>query len=610
MVSHFPVQIQPLPADGFPNDIRNTLISRLNAREITITLRIASAKILYQKIGAFACRLNLASHATSCLLATALCSLIFLLSAVNVLKDNVALYHDAVWDFIPAVAMIRSESIEHSYEVGIFHHRIPIVTSPYSGALKTWILAPIIKLLPLSPGRILTINVLFGFLYLLALYWALLPLAGKIWASIAFLVPFVDTNFLITAPVDAGIDLTQYIFIALALGTFSRFTSTREMKHYSATFFMCGCILAQKLTALPVVIGILFVLILVSFKQFLENVRTGAVKRAVRSYILIPAVLFIAPLMFQIYYFWQRGFSGLKASTADGTFRPYFAALRFNFIFFFTSFDGWDWYRRLTLDARDEMVMAPYLAILGLSIIALSLVIYFLSSKGRRTGRDSALSLLIGSVSFLIYPAFRGLYRPWHFYILEPLFLFCLFLASRHLLDWSAGRLKYLVRIAVCAIAVFLISISTWHSSYVMRQYGSRKGVCIASTAFYDLYHSILRSHIIQVYAINYSIGYPIYVLSKGEVRVDDLAFAQLTPEKVKELIWNVKQDPDAAIVYRHCGCRDSEPQWVGWLNRDAELPAFIKSLGNEAGEIGAVRFWDNRQTEFVVISQKGRPII
>ena len=540
-------------------------------------------------------------------LAIGLCSLIFLLSAVNALKDNVAIYHDAVWDFIPAVAMIRSESVAHDYEVRVFHHRIPIVSSPYSGALKIWSLAPIVKFLPLSPRRILTLNTLFGFIYLLALYWALLPLIGKRWASVAFLVPFVDTNFLITAPVDAGIDLTQYIFIALALGTFFRFTSTHELKYYRATCFVCGCLLAQKLTAFPVAIGIFSVLLFVSFQKFLENMRTGAIRRAVKSYILIPAALFIIPLLFHIFYFWRHGFTALKESTADGILKPYFTALGFNFSFFFTSFDGWDWYRRLTLDARREMIMTPYLAIFGLSIIALSLAIYLLSRRERGAGRNSALSLLIGSVSFLIYPAFRGLYRPWHFYILEPLFLFCFVLACRHLLVWAGARLKHFVRVAVCIIAVFLISVTTWHSTYVLKQYGSRKGICIASPAFYDLYGSIMQSHIKRVYAINYSIAYPIYVLSKGEVRVDDLAWTQLSPAKVEELIRDLKQDPDAAIVYRYCGCRDSEPQWVDWLNRDTELPAFIKSLGNEAGEIDTVRFQDNRQTEFVMIRQKGR---
>lgn len=146
----------------------------------------------------------------------------------------------------------------------------------------------------------MALNVLFGFIYLLALYWALLPLVGKNWAFIAFLIPFVDTNFLIAAPVDTGLDATQYIFIALALGTFWGFTSTRELKYYRATCFVCDCLLAQKLNALPVAIGFLGVLILVSFKQFLEYMRTGTIGRAAKSYVLIPAALFIVPLLYQL----------------------------------------------------------------------------------------------------------------------------------------------------------------------------------------------------------------------------------------------------------------------------------------------------------------------
>jgi hypothetical protein len=535
----------------------------------------------------------------------ALCSLLLFLGAVDVFEHNVALYHDAVWDFIPAVAMIRAESLRSDFEVKVFHRPVPILSSPYSGALKIWLLAPMVKLLPLSPHLILVLNVLFGLLYLLALYWALLPLAGKIWASAVLAIPFVDTNFLITVPVDTGITLTQYIFIALALGAFFRFASDPKLKYHRVAYFLCGCILAQKLTALPVVISIVFVLTVVAFNRFLEAVRVGTIRRAITSYFLIPAALFTAPLFLQIYYFSRHGFAGLNESTAGGKWMPYFAAIRSNFAFFFTSFDGWDWYRRLTLDDRPEMIKTPFLAIFGLSIIAFSLAVYSLSHRGRRSGRDSALCFAIGSIGFLLYPAFRGLYRPWHFYILEPLFLCCSVLASRHLVDWSGERFKYVSRAVVCAVLIFLISASTWHSIDVLKQFSSRKGVCLASPAFYNLYDSILRSKVKLVYAINYSMAYPIYVLSKGTVRVDEVAWTQLTPDKMEGLIRNVRTDPEAVIVYRYCGCKNSEPAWVEWLNRETELPAFIKRLGSEAGGLSTVRFRDDRQTEFVLISQK-----
>jgi hypothetical protein len=539
----------------------------------------------------------------------ALCAFIFFLNAVEVFKNNVALYHDAVWDFIPAVAFARFESVARSYEVKIFKHPIPIQSSPYSGALKIWLLTPIVKLLPVTPSVVLITNVLFGLIYLLALYWALLPLAGKIWSAVAFAIPFLDTNFLITVPVDAGIDLTQYIFIALALGACVRFVSEFKMKHYRLTWFLCGCLLAQKLTALPIAIGIMCVLIAISFSRFMESVRADSFRKAIKSYFLIPVALFIVPLLCQIYYFQRHGFAELNDATADGTRPPFLEAIRWNFSFFCTSFDGWDWYRRMTLDDRQELIKTPYLAIFGLSIIALALVIYLFYRNGRKIGKEFAASFAIAAISFLFYPAFRGLYRPWHLYILTPLFLFCFVLASRSLLMWAGGKFKYPARGIICAVFIFLVSVSTWHSLDILKQIRSYNGICISSPAFYNLYDSIVRSKIKKIYAINYSIAYPIYVLSKGAIGVDDLAWTPMTPDKMDELVRNVQRDPDSVIVYRNCGCKNSEPQWIEWINRENELPAVIKRFGNESNGFRTARFQDKRQTEYVVFSQKDRPI-
>jgi hypothetical protein len=143
----------------------------------------------------------------------------------------------------------------------------------------------------------------------------------------------------------------------------------------------------------------------------------------------------------------------------------------------------------------------------------------------------------------------------------------------------------------------------------ILNQFRSWKGVCISSPAFYNLYDSIVRSKIKTVYAINYSIAYPIYVLSKGAIRVDDLAFAPITSDKLEELVRNVQADPDSVIIYRNCGCKNSEPQWVEWLNRENELPAVIKRMEDGSNGFRAARFQDKRQTEYVVISQKNRLI-
>jgi len=535
-----------------------------------------------------------------------LCSLVFFLGAVEVFNSSVAVYHDAMWDFIPAVAMIRGESLARPFEIRCFHDPIPILTTPYSGALKVWLLAPLVKILPLSPRVILILNVLFGLIYLMALYWALVPLVGRIWASAVLALPFLDTNFLITVPVDTGISLIQYILISLTAGALFRYVSDPQLKHMWAAYFLGGCVLSQKLTALPIVIGLVIVLAAVSVRRFLETVRTGAVRRAVVSYLLTPVALFITPLVLHIYYFWWHGFAELKESTAQGAWRPYFTAIASNFAYFFTSFDGWDWYRRLTLDDRTDLIKTPYLAIFALSIIALSLAVYLFSRKGRATGRNSALCLAPCTLGFLLYPAFRGLYRPRHLMVLGPLFLCSFIVAAHHIVTWAGERFRGLARGAAISVLVFLVSTSTLQSFEVLKRLGSRKGICVTSPAFYGLYDSIARSKVRFVYAINYSMAYPIYVLSKGAVHVVDLAWADLSDERVEELIRNVKRDADTVIIYRYCACKASEPTWIEWLNREAELPGFIKRLANR--ELSTVRYRDDRQTEFVLVSQKAVP--
>ena len=543
-------------------------------------------------------------------LALALSSALLFRDTVHIFETNVGLYHDALWDFIPAVAMVRNESIARNYEVRNFHRYVPIVTSPYSGATKVWALAPVVRIFPMTPRVIITTNVILGFLYLLALYWALVPLVGRIWASAAFAVPFVDTNFLITTPIDVGITITQYIFVSLALGAFFRYVSNPQLKYYRAACFLFGCVLAQKLTAFPIVIALMVVLTLVAFQHFMEAVRESKVWRAISSYFLVPAALFLAPLVFQIMYFVRHGFSDLKANTADGSWVPFFPAIRNNFAFFFTLFDGWDSYRRLTLDDRRELIQTPYLAIFGLAVIALSLAIYFLSRKERKNGRNSALCFAVGALGFLLFPAFRGLYRPWHFFVLVPLFVCCVVTASCHVFRWLGGR-RYAVfpRAVLGATLIFVVAASSSQGLELLKELRSHKGVCISSPAFYDLYNSILRSKVKRVYAVNYSIAFPIYVFSKGRIRVVELAWTQLTADRTEDLIRKVKADPDSVIAYRQCGCKQSEPAWVEWLNRESELPGFIKRLGQEGGELNTVRFHDARQTEFFLVSRKGRPI-
>ncbi len=542
------------------------------------------------------------------LLSGAMCLLAgtLLVYAAQVVAANMALYHDAVWDFGPAVGLIRGDSLTSSQEVRIFGHPVPIMSSPYSGAYKIWALAPLIKILGTSPRTIVTLNALFGLLYLLALYWALRPLVGPGWAAAAFVVPFVDTNLLLTVPVDVGITLTQYIFISLSFGAFARYLRDPQPKHYRMIWFLGGCILAQKLTALPVVAGIMIATVAVSFRQFVAIVRAQGIPRAVGAWIGLPAALVAIPVLPDIYYFYRNGFADLFSSTA-AAWEPFTKATAFNFKFFISMFDGWDWYSRIIADTGPELAQKPILAVFGLSAMACFLALCAVSSRKRRDAADGLILTCAVAIGFLLYPAFRGLNRPWHLYVLAPGFYCCAIVSLRHLANWAGekGGFAVAVRVGLSLVGVGCLLMSSAHSRTLIKEIEKRKGECIASPIFYEMYGRMRASHVDFVYAVNYSLGYPVYVLSEGTIQVDDLAWTPLTPEKTGEMLRRIKGDPDAVIAYRQCQCKDLDPQWVHWLNRDAELPAFIKSIESDPG-LSVTRFRDARETELVVVRRAG----
>jgi hypothetical protein len=101
--------------------------------------------------------------------------------------------------------------------------------------------------------------------------------------------------------------------------------------------------------------------------------------------------------------------------------------------------------------------------------------------------------------------------------------------------------------------------------------------VCITSPAVNDLYSALNASKVKIGYAINYSIAGPVYVLSEGVIRLEDLAWTALTQEKMNEMFRTIQADSGTGIVYRYCGCEEGDTDWIKWLNRSPEIFGFIK---------------------------------
>jgi hypothetical protein len=534
-----------------------------------------------------------------------LLSSLIMVQAIVIYGKDIGLFDDAMWDFTPAVGMLNGAHRSVGQEINILGYPLPIVSGPYSGALKIWILAPMLMLLGTIPHVVLALNVLFGFAYLLALYWALLPAVGRAWASLVFLIPLIDTNYLITTPLDDGIFLVQYIFISLSMGALLRYLSSNRLKYYYLAWLFNGLLLAQKLTAIPIVASLAATAGVLSCREFLRTARARQWSRAVTRFLVIPAALFLVPMVPQIAYFIKSGFGPLHAMTADASKLPYLTGLSHGLSFFTRMFDGADWFHRVTVGSMSGVPTPPILAAFGITVIVCSFLIYLAVADSRKGGRYMLVCLGVTVGSILLYPTVRGLYRPWHYYVLAPVFFCAVVAASAHCASFcriKCGRYAAAVFAVLFVAAASGVVLGSLHGIRVLRGIESLRGACVDSPAINDFYRTIAASNIRTVYAVNYSLANPIYLFSKGTIRAENLAWTELTGDKIEELFRKIKLHPEAAVVYRYCRDKSVETQWIQWLNREPEIYQLFRKLESEEGNVSLVRCVDARQTEFVLI--------
>ena len=556
--------------------------------------------------------MNEAANRLSKVLPFVLClaALLFMLLSARVLIRNIGVFHDELWDAIPAAAMIRAEPRLAAQELQIGGYPLPLVTGPYQGALKTWVLAPLMLLLGSSPALLRALNVLFCMIYLAVLYRALLPVVDRTWASLIFLAPLLDTNLLITAPMDMGPMLFQCIFASLTAGALFHYMSSSRLKHCWLAWFFCGCTLAQKLTSVPIVISISIAVCVLSCRHFLRTVRETGLVRAAGSFIVIPSILFLVPLLPHIVYFLKSGLRPLQEMTSEGVQISYLTEMGHNISFWFIMFGGVDWYQRITGISGFDMVAISPLAVFGVAAMAVSTWFCLLSRKERRVCRPPLACISLAVLSFSLFPCFRGLHRPWHFYPLAPLFLCCCVVCTKHCVSFLAAKSP---RFATAIKVVLIVGLAAciiqgaFHGTRILRRIETHKGVCISSPSIMDLYRSIVALRLKTVYTFNYSLAYPIYVLSNGKIRVEELVWEPLTREKIDELFARIQADSGSGIVYRNCGSKEVDRERVGWYNREPEAFQFISRVETGKDNLAVVRHRDLRETEFVLVHRGDR---
>ena len=266
-------------------------------------------------------------------------------------------------------------------------------------------------------------------------------------------------------------------------------------------------------------------------------------------------------------------------------------------------FDGTDWYQRMTLHTIPAN--RPFVLYTGLSLFTASFFLYLFRPHRGSHGCMAVVSIAVTVSSFLLYPAFRGLNRPWHMYILTPLFAASCLVSMAHLLSSLRNRAVAWAARSLSAAAVLLaLVLGSAHGLDILKLIEERKGVCMTSPALLDASNAMKSANIELLYGLNYSLAWPIYVLSGGDIKVRDLAFTDLA-EWMDEIFKNVKEKPGTAIAYRYCGCKEENAEWIQRLNKSPQLSEFLQRLEKERPSLDLLTIKDDRLTEFVMITRR-----
>lgn len=511
---------------------------------------------------------------------------------------NIAVYHDELWNYPAAVAMLQGQSLVSYQEVEIFGYPIPLVSGPYQGAIKSWLIAPILGLLSTSPYTLRGINVFLSFIYLLSLVWTLRFSTPKVVALFIFLLPLLDPNFLLFVPTDQGPFLLQCIFITITLGALLRAFWQENWHYLVLALLMASLTLADKLTTVPFVLAVVPVVIILFWTR-LRNLIT--LKR-------LPLLLTVAiiPLLPQTIYFLSHGFADLSAMTyVDSmTTPPYSMRLIDNLTTFLGEFFGGTWPVHGFILSAQVPRYHSWFAWIGLVLLLASplVIIGF-----RNSAKKSRPFLLFYPVLFLclliIFSIFRGLNRPWHYFVLHPVFIVGTFSSAVLVIQLLLKKFKssLVVWATVIIFTLLLIrgTIIGWNLLSIIE---TERGVNLTSLTLYEVEEALKSHQAKKIVCLSYSLCYPLYVLSGGQLQIIDSAWDEFSENSLKRFAgW--LQEPGTYLVYRHSVLAPSIPlDTINWLNRGS---SWLRKQKVPTDVISTIKMVDNRGTEFGIMYLK-----
>jgi len=498
---------------------------------------------------------------------------------------NIGISDEELTDYSTAVMMSHDEL--QTPGLMFFGKMVPIVNSPYQGSLKSWLVAPILRIFGTSVYVNRFLNTVLALIYLLAMYWVLKLLVGESWAPLVFLIPLLDTKFLLYAPFDYGPFLGQLIFISLSIGGILRYIKYKKIKWWYFSNLMIGAILAQKLTSFPAFLS----LFLINNTLYIWRKRQSLISLRTFGEILISICCFSIFLWPSIYYFLTYGFTDFLVNSASSeviTFWSYWPKIWVVLVSFFKGFDGVFWVKGCTIikDIKPVLVFFPIFSVL--------LVFWEIVKCFSKKNVYFLFSLFSFLFTVLIFTFVRGLTRSHHFFILQPFWMLTVFVS---LVDFIKCYKNFWQRWLVLLVVVFGMLAN---DMVMLRYFGRYKGAVLSSVAIYDLNDRLLSLNAQKVYALNFSLSAPIYYLSGGKVKTVNLAWNGLNSDELSQLLDEVRNNNDTYLVARRSNNYYWSQEWIDWLNRDLVLADLIDHPEKYGVKISTMM--DSRGTSFYLI--------
>lgn len=486
-------------------------------------------------------------------------SLVLVTSAVIQIV-SFAVYHDELWNHPAALSLLAGKSWQRRWEIHLLGVHLPLVSGPYQGSLKSYLLAPLLAIFGTSPAALRGIHCLFGLAYLVGLYWALKPAITSRIAGLVFLLPLVDPNLTSFVPTDQGPFLLQNVLLALAFGCFLRLHLLQAPVWLFTGLALTSLALADKLTGAPVVAPLYLFLLFWAARNKLPSVKG----------VLLIITAGLTPLLPHAIYFWREGFDELRGNVGGDISAGWQVSYPERFtktVSDLVNNFGSGPHMPLAITGVAPPKTFPLLVVLGVIVIALGTLLAIRDNE--RKGRTSLWACLWFVLALLSFAAVPGLHRPWHYLALHPPLVTATFLSGYTVFSYHASTARRFLQAAFLPLLVVAAGLGVKQTHNVLRHFAMHPAIYIASPGLYQLYFTLTQMDIRQVVCLNYSLCNPLFVLFGGRVDVVDFTWAPLS-EQTRVRFESLLSQPRSVGVYRTIAkpFHPWEEAHVQWLNR------------------------------------------